>query len=344
VSGHHKRAPKGNGVLPAAMRESFKKTSLGIAAVGIALSAAGAAVDLHRFAFSYLVGFYFVATMEAAHDELLVAKAPYLNRTFFYVRAVFYLGLWAGLATWFYKKSRIQDLTGDVKLSEKMRYFSAPAMLLFALTLTFAAFDWMMSLDPHWYSTIFGIYIFGGATTSSLSVLGLVTMKIRSTGVVGDVSTVEHQHDIGKLLFGFVVFWAYIGFSQFMLIYYADIPEETIWYLHRWEGSWKAVSLTLVFGHFIVPFLMLISRHAKRNNTIFAAGAILLIIMHYLDVYWLVMPTLDHHGAHFSWIDIGALLAPVGIAMTFIAYRVLGDPAYPLKDPYLTETMKCENL
>lgn len=401
MSGHHKRAPKGSGVLPADMRDSFKKISLGVAVVGVGLCAAGAAVDVHRFAFSYLVGFYFVATIalgglffvilqhlvragwsvaarrhmewissalvptillfipvaamagmiwhhwmgpEAADDALLVHKAPYLNKPFFYIRAVFYLGVWAGFATWFYRNSRLQDQTGDLKLSLKMRAFSAPAMLIYALTLTFAAFDWMMSLDPHWYSTIFGVYIFGGAVCSSLSVLALVTMKIRASGAIGDVSTIEHQHDIGKLLFGFVVFWAYIGFSQFMLIYYGNIPEETIWYTHRWEGSWKAVSLTLLFGHFIVPFLMLISRHAKRNNTIMAAGSILLLIMHYLDIYWLVMPTLDHHGAHFSWIDLGGLLGPLGVAMAFVAYRVLSDPAYPLKDPHLSETLKCENL
>jgi hypothetical protein len=281
---------------------------------------------------------------EAASDHLLVHKAAYLNPTFFYIRAFVFVVLWAGLALWFYKNSREQDQTGSLDLSRKMGAFSAPAMFLFALSLSFAAFDWIMSLDPHWYSTIFGVYIFAGAATSSLSALALVMIKMQQTSVLGDLCTVEHQHDVGKLLFGFVVFWAYIGFSQFMLIWYANIPEETLFYLHRWEGSWKAVSLALVFGHFVVPFWMLISRTAKRSPTLLGTAAILLLVLHYVDLYWLVMPTLDHHGAHPSWIDLAGLLAPLGIAMVVVSRRALGDPAYPLKDPFIHEALRAENL
>src|SRR6185369_10699109 len=132
-------------------------------------------------------------------------------------------------------------------------------------------------------------------------------------GLLHKVSTVEHRHDIGKLLFGFTVFWAYIAFSQFILIFYANLPEETIFFRHRWEGSWKAVSLVLLFGHFVVPFLVLLPRTTKRSALGLGTGAVLLLVMHYVDVYWLVMPNLNLHGVEPSWIDIAGLLGPLGV-------------------------------
>lgn len=278
-------------------------------------------------------------------DPVLAKKVAYLNPSFFYARAAVFLVTWAGLAHWFYKLSREQDATGDRKLSSKLQAYSAPAVLAFALTSSFAGFDWVMTLDPHWYSTIFGVYIFAGALTSAWSVLSLIIVKLRNAGVGGDLLTVEHQHDVGKFLFGFVVFWAYIGFSQFMLIYYANIPEETVWYRHRWEHGWSTVSMVLFIGHFVAPFLILLSRTAKRTNSVLATGAILLLVMHFVDLYWLVMPNFEfnHHFTP-SWIDIAGLLAPVGITAAWIAKRVLGDPIIPLKDPYVPEALKVENL
>jgi hypothetical protein len=218
-------------------------------------------------------------------------------------------------------------------------------VLALAITSSFAAFDWVMTLDPHWYSTIFGVYLFAGSLTSAWSVLSLIIVRLRNAGVGGDLLTVEHQHDVGKFLFGFVVFWAYIGFSQFILIYYANIPEETVWYKHRWEHGWSSVSLLLLFGHFVAPFLILLSRTAKRTNSILSAGAILLLVMHFVDLYWLVMPTFEfNHHLHPSWIDVAGFLGPVGITAAWIVKRVLGDPIIPLKDPYVPEALKVENL
>lgn len=281
---------------------------------------------------------------EAANDEVLRGKAAYLNPTFFYVRAVVFLAAWTVLALWFWRTSRKQDESGDPALTVKMQLSSAPCVVIFALTLTFAAFDWLMSLDPHWYSTIFGVYIFAGSATSSLATLALMTLALQSAGIMGKVSTVEHRHDIGKLLFGFIVFWAYIGFSQFLLIWYANIPEETIFYLHRLEGSWKTVSLTLLFGHFIVPFIVLLSRHAKRHPGVLGAASVLILVMHYVDIYWLVMPNFLHEGASPSWIDLAGLLGPLGIGALAVVLRARRSPAYPLRDPRLTEAMHVENL
>ncbi|MGK4001712.1 hypothetical protein WMF31_03740 [Sorangium sp. So ce1036] len=279
---------------------------------------------------------------QAAHDEILRQKAAYLNPTFFYIRAVVFLAAWAGLSLWFIKTSRAQDETPDLRPTAKMRASSAPAIIVFALTLSFAAFDWLMSLDPHWYSTIFGVYVFAGAATSSLSLLALITIALSKAGL-RTLGSVERQHDIGKLLFGFVVFWAYIAFSQYLLIWYANIPEETLFFRHRWEGSWKAVSLLLLFGHFVVPFLTLLSRHGKRNPLVLGATSVLLLVMHYVDLYWLVMPNLDHHGAHPSWIDLAGLLGPLGVGAWVLSRQASKSPLYPLNDPHLADAARIDN-
>ncbi len=284
---------------------------------------------------------------EALEDTVLKGKSAYLNKGFFFTRAGVFLLVWAVLAHFFYKNSRDQDLTGDRKHSVRLQTFAAPAIALLGLSITFAGFDWVMSVAPHWYSTIFGVYIFAGSIITALAVTALIVVRYRKSNIGGDLLTVEHQHDVGKFLFGFTVFWAYIGFSQFILIFYANIPEETIYYRVRWHGGWDGVSLALLFGHFVVPFLVLLSRTAKRSSML-AVGAAIIVIMHIVDVYWMVMPELAKHGHMstfaFSWIDIGGLLAPVGVAMAWISYRVLGDPAYPLKDPYTAEALKAENL
>jgi hypothetical protein len=280
---------------------------------------------------------------EAAHDELLRKKAGYLNPTFFYIRAGVFLACWAGLALWIRKNARAQDASADLGPTLKLRASSAPAILVFGVTLSFAAFDWLMSLDPHWYSTIFGVYVFAGAATSSLAALALITIALQKAGLLRKVSNAEHRHDIGKLLFGFTVFWAYIAFSQYLLIWYANLPEETIFFRHRWEGSWKVVSLVLLFGHFVVPFLALLSRTSKRSPLVLGAASVLLLAMHYVDLYWLVMPNLDAHGAHVSWIDFAGLLGPLGVGAWVLSLEAARSPLYPLNDPYLADAARVEN-
>jgi hypothetical protein len=274
---------------------------------------------------------------EAQSDPLIQKKLAYLNPTFFFVRAAVFL------AVWFWRTSRKQDETGDKELTLRMAARSAPSIILVGLTLTFAAFDWLMSLDPHWYSTIYGVQVFSGSAVSSLAALALLTLALERKGLLEGITTVEHRHDIGKLLFGFTVFWAYIGFSQYLIIWYANIPEETVYFRERWEGPWKTVSLVLVFGHFVVPFIALISRTAKRSRFVLGAAAALLLAMHYVDIYWLVMPTLGERGAEPSLTDLCGLIGPLSAGLLVIALRAAGGPLYPVRDPRLAESLQFQN-
>jgi hypothetical protein len=280
---------------------------------------------------------------EAAHDPVLVKKAAWLNEKGFYIRAIIYFAIWIGLTAIFRRLSFKQDETGDRQLTIKAQVLSAPSILFFALSISFAGFDWVMSLDPHWYSTIFGVYIFAGAGLSSLCAAALILVWLRSKGLLGRVATVEHQHDLGKMLFGFIVFWAYIAFSQFILIWYANIPEETIFYKMRWyDGGWKPWSLLLLFGHFIIPFIWMLSRWAKRINWLMVTGSVMLLVAHYVDMYWLVKPNFGAFA--FSWVDIATLAGPAGVLFCVIAQQMAKGPLYALKDPRIPETARMENL
>jgi hypothetical protein len=265
----------------------------------------------------------------------------FLNPWLFIARAAIYFAVWSLLARFFHRESRRQDETGDHAHTLRMQRRSAPAILLIAITLTFAGFDWLMSLDPHWYSTIFGVYVFAGSMTGALSVLALVLLAMEKSGV--GAATVEHRHDVGKLLFGFTVFWAYIAFSQYFLIWYANIPEETIFYLRRWEGGWQGASVALVVGHFALPFVLLLSRTAKRSALVLGVTAALMLAMHWLDVWWLVMPNLEGSGGKPSLIDLAGLLPPVGVVALWLAIRASREPALPLRDPRLAEALGLEN-
>ena len=177
-----------------------------------------------------------------------------------------------------------------------------------------------------------------------MALLVLVITALRQAGYLKGIVTREHYHIMGKWMLAFCVFWAYIGFGQYMLIWYANIPEETIFYLHRWEGSWKGVSLILLFGHFVIPFVVLLSRHAKRHPGVLGAASVLMLVMHYVDLYWLVMPNFEHEHITPSWIDLAGLIGPLGVAALAVALRARNSPAYPLKDPRLSEAMHVENL
>ena len=175
------------------------------------------------------------------------------------------------------------------------------------VTVTMASVDWLMSLDPHWYSTIFGVYVFSGGALAFVAALTLILLALRRAGVLAAAVTVEHYHDLGKWLFALTVFWAYIAFSQYMLIWYANLPEETIWFKHRLEGNWIWVSGTLLVGRFMLPFMALLSRAAKRNLKVLGFMSVWMLAMHYLDLYWMVMPTLHRHGFHLHWLDAATL-------------------------------------
>lgn len=279
-----------------------------------------------------------------ANDALLQKKAGYLNTTFFSIRAVIYFLVWSGLAHLLYKTSISQDSGHREEHWKKMKAISAPGMIIFAITTTLAGFDWLMSLEPHWYSTIFGVYFFCGGLWAVLAVLALMMSFLQKQGILKSEITVEHYHDVGKLMFAFTIFWTYIGFSQYFLQWYANIPEETIWYLDRWVGSWKAVSMIILFGHFVLPFTVLIFRGVKRSPKLLFILGFYFLAMHWVDHYWMAFPTLYADGAHFSWIDIATVAGIGGVFVWAFWSKLVKNPIIPVADPKLGESLNFKNM
>lgn len=278
-----------------------------------------------------------------AHDPALQAKSGYLNVGFFTARAVVIFVIWSVLALVLRKRSLAQDARPEIDHIAGLRKTSAAGMLLFAVTVTYAAIDWLMSLQPHWFSTIFGVYYFGGLFLSGVSLMAVICWILRRGGALKETITVEHYHDLGKLMFAFTIFWAYIGFSQYFLIWYGNIPEETVWFLSRWEGTWKPVSLILVFGHFALPFVVMIFQRVKRHIPLLGSVAIWYLIMHWVDLYWMVYPGYQPEGASFGWIEIVPMLGLGGIFLWLFWRTFTKHPTVPTGDPWLQQSINFVN-
>ncbi len=279
----------------------------------------------------------------AAGDELLAHKAPYFNPFFFAARAAGCFLVWWLLARYFLVQSARQDHSRDARLTLRMERLSGPALLLLALTVTFAAFDWLMSLDPRWYSTIFGVYYFSGAIVGFLAAVILLAMLLQRGGRLTASVTVEHYHDLGKLLFAFVIFWGYIAFSQYLLIWYANIPEETGWYLVRQTGDWAGVSVLLLCVHLLLPFFGLLSREVKRRKVLLGFWAVWMLAAHWIDVYWLVMPSVSPTRPPLAMVDFGCLAGLGCLYLAAVAHAAQGRALLPLGDPRLPESLAFEN-
>lgn len=288
--------------------------------------------------------FPWIHEIAVGNDHVLNGKAPYLNTPFFVGRAVAYFACWTAIAMYYVRRSRVQDGTRNEAISLSLRRFSGPAIIVLALTQSFAAIDWIMSLDPHWYSTIFGVYWFAGSFVSFFAFLTLMVLLLRRAGLMGNAVGSEHFHDLGKLLFAFTVFWAYIGFSQYFLIWYGNIPEETIFFRDRLVGSWRSVSLLLGAGHFVIPFFFFMPRTIKRHPALLAVGASWLLLMHGVDLYWLVMPSLHPEGVALGSLDIATFLAVGGFFVAVVSWLMLGSPLVPVGDPRLSESLSFENF
>jgi hypothetical protein len=289
--------------------------------------------------------FHWTHADAVAADPILQGKAPYLNTSFFLARAVLYFVVWIGIGVYFYRNSVRQDQSGDEALTRRLQTASGPAILLFALTITFAAFDWIMSLDPHWFSTIFGVYYFAGSVVAIFAFLALVSLVLQKTGALKRVITVEHYHDLGKLLFAFTVFWSYIAFSQFMLYWYANVPEETLWYAERAHGSWRSLSIVLGVGHFALPFFYLMTRLTKRRTGTLMFATLWLLVMHYLDLYWLIMPQ-NHslHGVELGPLDLATFAGIGGLYLAYFTGLLRRYALIPRRDPRLVESLTFENF
>jgi len=272
-----------------------------------------------------------------AESQLLQGKSDYLNVPAFTIRGGLYFTIWAVLAFFINRYSRLQD--SGINATKKLRIVSAPGMFLFAMTISFAAFDWLMSLNPYWFSTIFGGYYFGGSFVIILAFLIIISNYLKANGVLQKEIGSAHFSDLGKLFFGFIVFWAYLGGAQYFFIWYANIPEETIWFLARWKNSWKTVSLILIFGHFLIPFISLIFYNTKRNRKVLVFFAIWIFIFHYVDMYWLISPTLHTETARLSWLDLTAFLGIGGIFTTLFWKNFTSKSIIPINDPNLVASI-----
>jgi hypothetical protein len=280
----------------------------------------------------------------AEHDALLQWKAPFLNVPFFLTRAVVYFVIWSFVAVLYYRGSSGQDATGDPAVSARLRRLAGPSLIVLAVTQTFASIDWIMSLTPHWYSTMFGVYFFAGSFVGFIALLSVVSVAMQKARLVDTVINAEHLQDVGKFLFAFTAFWAYIAFSQFFLMWYANMPEETIWYKARMTGSWMTVSLVLMAGHFVAPFFYLMGRSVKRNGVALAVGGAWLLTMHFLDLYWQVMPTLHPEGFSPSVLDVAALVTVGGCFVAAASWLLRRQALIPVRDPRLAESLAFENV
>jgi hypothetical protein len=278
-----------------------------------------------------------------ANDPLLQEKWPYLTPWFFWGRAAFYFAFFTVSSVWLRANSILQDADGAPRYTVFNRRITFARLPLFAICLTFAAIDWLMGLNYHWFSTMWGVYLFAGAVLSALCVLLLIITALRGAGYFRGIITLEHYHIIGKLMLAFTVFWAYIGFSQYMLIWYANIPEETVYFLQRNTGNWQILSTALVVGHFFIPFLLLLPNPGKRNPAFLCAVAVWILAMHTLDIYVMVLPVLHRSGVSLHWMDI-ACLAAIGCTLAAVFLKRLGDaPLWPLRDPRLAKSIALKN-
>ena len=274
-----------------------------------------------------------------AEDPVLQGKVPYLNTPFFIVRQFIYFGLWSFLGYRMYKKSVEMDETGDWGLQTLLRRTSGPGMFFFAITLAFASFDWLMALDPHWYSTIFGVYYFAMSFQGLFAAMILIVFFLWRKGLLTNTIQKGHIYDLGVQMFGFTVFYAYIAFSQFLLIYYANIPEETLWYLERLNGGYEYLAYFYLFGRFVIPFVVLLPKWTKSNYKIVGSMSALILISHLVELYWIVMPVLHHHGFHFDWITITSFFGLGGIFLGLFFYRFKKNKMVPINDPKLADSL-----
>jgi hypothetical protein len=287
---------------------------------------------------------YVWAGAEAANDKQISVKAGYLNLKFFLVRAIGYFAFWLVVTFLLNKWSDDQDRTSDRASLIKMQVLSAPAMVFFVLSVTFCTIDWVMSIDPKWSSTIFGLLFVAGWTLSALAFVIAVMVVLANRKPMAGVIASSHFHDLGKLLLAFVMVWAYFNFSQFLIIWSGNIPEEASWYLARMKGGWGYVGVALVLLHFALPFVLLLSRDLKRNANKLAMVAVGVLAMRFVDVVWLIAPTFTQHSAHegfnLSWMDIAVPIGIGGIWLFVFLGELQKRPLLPFNDPYLPDALE----
>jgi len=286
---------------------------------------------------------YYWMTITPADDPLLKGKEGLLNAPFLWGRAIFYFLFFGLAALWYRHVSVKQDSSGDPWITARARGVSFVMLPIFALSVTLAAIDWLMTLDFHWFSTMWGVYIFSGSALGAICLLVLIVTALQNAGYLKNIITLEHYHIMGKLMLAFTVFWAYISFGQYFLIWYANIPEETMWFIKRNVESWNGLSIFLVIGHFFIPFLILLFQDVKKKPQILAGVAAWLLFMHLVDIYIIVMPVMHPFGFRPSIFDLAAL-ATIGAPLALLFIQSLGKSSlFPVRDPRLAKSLAIKN-
>ena len=277
---------------------------------------------------------------KVAADPLLQYKHAYLNVPFFIVRTVIYFSIWIFVTSRINSWSREQDETGEAGLTQRIKNLSAPSLLIFGLTVTFASIDWVMSLEPHWTSTIFGMIFMVSEVLAAMSLLTVTVIRLSKEKSLNGMVKPKLLNDYGNLLLVFTMLWAYLSFSQFLIIWGANLRDEVPWYLSRARGGWAGVAITLIIFHFAVPFLLLLTRFVKRRAEMLRTVAALLLVMSMVDIFWLITPAFNHDGPLFHPTDWLAILGIGGLWLWRYASELQGRPLLPLNDPRLKALME----
>jgi hypothetical protein len=278
-----------------------------------------------------------------AADAVLRAKSSFLTPNWFIARAVIYFVLWSLWAGSIYRQSTKQDTERSVKQMYIASRWSAPGLFLAVAIGTLASYDWLMSLEPKWYSTIFGLVMLSGGALSFFSVVTLVCLAFRSAGILKNSITQEHYHDLGKWIFAMTCFYTYVAFAQYFLIWYSNLPEETIWYRHRMVGGWFSISLAMPFLRFLIPFPILLSLPAKRSLRVIGLMAVWSLVVEYIDLYWVVMPTYYKTGPQPHWLDLATLVTTVSVCGLVFWSRFRAHKMVPVGDLRLEQSLHFEN-
>jgi hypothetical protein len=267
-----------------------------------------------------------------SQDIILQHKSPYLNATFFVVRAAVYFALWLVLGWLLNRWSAEQDRTRDASIVKRFQRLSGPGLIIYALTITFAATDWVMSLEPHWFSTIYGMMFMVGQTLTTLAFVIAILALLSDTPPLSGFVKPEILNDLGNLLFAFIMLWAYLSFSQYIIIWSGNLPEEIPWYLRRSRGGWQWIAVALALFHFAIPFFLLLVRRYKRRRQVISAIAVAVVIMRLVDLIWLVVPA--HEPAfHIHWLDLATLAGIGGIWIAGFSKQLRKQSLLPLGDP-----------
>jgi hypothetical protein len=275
-----------------------------------------------------------------AADPDLIHKHLYLNLPFFLARTVVYLGGWILISTLFNRWSVREDREGHNAVHGKMSALAPPGLIFWAISVTFMSIDWVLSIHPEWFSTMFGLLFMASQGLTSMAFLIALLVLLSRRRPMSDVLTPRHLHDLGKLLLALVMVWAYFSFSQFLIIWAGNLPEEIPWYLTRLNGGWGYVALMLVFGHFALPFALLLSRDLKRNFKLLAGIAIFILFMRMVDLYWIVAPDFNKHSFHFSFLDLAAPMGLLGLWLAYFFVQLEKRPLMPINNPNLEDALQ----